>query len=355
MYEGERNKTMKKSKILALFLALMMVLTCVPMMAFADDETSYTDIPLGSRVDVTFDADFTPLFFRINAPESGFYRVRLYQTYADSYDEYFYVGLYNNIDTSQGTLDYLDYLHWANRYTDRDDYLIFKLEAGTYYIGAWNYNSGGKKNALGIEVEQTDGWELERDMCYLGEWVPVRVYNAETGDDVVINSVDVVDPSDKSKIAIKKDTWEGDDGETYTDFYLVAKKTGKAQISVDYTAPGWSGARTATIRVNPYPAKSIKVNGKKVDIAKHGYSYTKTKYKSTKARIKVAMRTGWRITKVWGYAYYKSGNNKALKVSKTKLKKGSYFKLPKKCTDAYVGFSMKKGDEVIDYYVWFYR
>ena len=80
VHEGERNKTMKKSKILALFLAFAMVLTCMPMMAFADDEISYTDIPLGEEgVEVTFDADFTPLFFRINAPESGFYRVKLSQ------------------------------------------------------------------------------------------------------------------------------------------------------------------------------------------------------------------------------------------------------------------------------------
>lgn len=343
---------MKKSKILALFLALAMVLTCMPMMAFAEDETPYTDIPLDSRVDVTFDADMTPMFFRINAPESGFYRVRLYQTYADSYDEYFYVGLYNNIDTSQGPLDYLDYLHWANRYTEIDDYLIFKLEAGTYYIGAWNFNSGGKKNALGIKVEQTDGWELERDMCYLGEWVPVRVYNAESGEDAVINKVT---SSDKTTVAVKKDTWDGDDGKEYTDYYLVAKKTGEVKVDVDYTAPGWSGPRTATIRVSPYPAKTLKVNGKKVDIGKNGYSYTKTKYKATKARVKVAMRTGWKVTKVWGYSYDKSGNSKKVKVTKTMLKKGSYFKLPKKCTDAYVGFSMKKGDEVIDYYVWFYR
>ena len=94
------------------------------------------------------------------------------------------MGLYESLDTSGGSLDYL---HWANRYTEIDDYLIFKLEAGTYYIGAWNYNSGGKKNTLKLIVEQTDGWELERDMCYLGEWVPVRVFNAESGEDAVIN------------------------------------------------------------------------------------------------------------------------------------------------------------------------
>jgi len=343
-----KGKDMKKSKILALLLALAMVLTCMPMMAFAEDEIPYSDITVGSRVDITFDAEGNSQFFKLDIQESGLYKMSVYQDYAASYNKYFWVGLYGNPYLNG---DSLSDLIWVNYDTMETDYHIFKLNAGTYYIEAQNGDSDGTQNKLGIEFEKTDGWEISyNNIGHVGQQLWIGVYNVENDEQATIDNIV---SSDKSIASVKTYTWE-DNGEVKKDFDIRAKAAGTVKLTVDYTAPdGTKGQKEANIRIKKYPnqIKSLKVSGKKVSVSKNKYDYFRGKYKSTKASVKVALKKGWKISSVWAYMYTKSGKEKKVKITKKMITKGTAFKFPKKYNYMSIGFTMEKGNEWIDYYI----
>ncbi len=347
-----KDKTMKKSKILAMLLALAMVLTCIPMMAFAEDGISFTDVSIGNRKDITFDAEGNPQYFKLNVPESGLYKMYLYQDYAASYNDYFGVFLYESPNLSEDGESLSD-LHWANDDTMEPDYHIFKLKAGTYYMEAVKYDSDETKNQFGFEFEETDGWVLNySNVCYVGQpYLGVEAYNVDSEE---YKAVDKVVSSDKDVVSIKTDKWKDENGKTHKNFELKAKKAGKVTITVDYTTPeGTKVQQDVYIRVKKYPKqiKSLKVSGKKVKVSKNKYTYFKGKYKSTKASVKVALKKGWKIDGVWAFMYTKSGKEKEVKITKKMITKGTSFKFPKKYRYMNIGFAMNKGNDWLYYYI----
>ena len=246
-------------------------------------------------------------------------------------------------------------LYWGNYDTMETDYHIFKLDAGTYYIETQNFDSDGTQNTIGIEFQKTDGWELSYgNIGYVGQYLWVGANNVESGEEATIDSIV---PSDSSMVSIKANTWE-DNGEVYKYYDIKAKKAGKVTLTVNYTTPdGTKVKQDALIRIKKYPnpIKSLKVSGKTVKVSKNKYFYSKGKYKSTKAAVKVALKSGWKITDVRAYWYTKSGKEKKVKITKKMLTKGTAIKFPKKYASINIGFTMMKGDDWIDYNVDLYR
>ncbi len=174
------------------------------------------------------------------------------------------------------------------------------------------------------------------------------VYAGNGDDSATVTSV----KSGNSKIIkVKKSKFEG---VTYYD--LKYKKTGKTKVTVKFKTPsGEVFTKTKTIKVLKYPnhIKSIKINGKSVNVKKNKYYFDK-KVKGTSVNIKMATKNGWKIS----YADINmsgKNNEKEVKNSKSKIKKGTTIKFPKGYDYLSAWVEMSKGNKYITYQVFLYR
>lgn len=185
-------------------------------------------------------------------------------------------------------------------------------------------------------------------VMWIGEYsYLVSVYKMDSSKEYTVKKV----TSSSSAVKIKKEKW---DDKTY--WLATPKKAGTATVKVTYKKSGKTKKISTKIKVKKYPnhIKSLKVNGKKINISKNKFTYTK-RYKGTSAKIKMALKSGWKIKSVDG-VYYKKDTNKSFKVKKSQIAKGSKISFPKKyeSMDVWIRMVNKKGD-VITYDVYLYR
>ncbi len=140
-------------------------------------------------------------------------------------------------------------------------------------------------------------------------------------------------------------------------WYLKPEKVGKAKIIVKYkqNSKGKKETVVTTVKKYPYEIKGLRINGKKIDINKNKFRVTK-KCTDNKARIKMAIRDGWKISYLSGS--YKKGDkwidftSKKNTLVKKCIKKNKEFSFPQKYDQMflYIVFSNKK-EETISYQI----
>lgn len=186
-----------------------------------------------------------------------------------------------------------------------------------------------------------------------GTWlVGVDAWNEDT-EEYLEMKVTAVTTSNKDILSVEEEDYDG-----VKDFYVVPVSAGTADVYISFDGKYGSGSLTKEVTVKPYPnqIKSLKVNGKKVNTDKNRYYYEK-KYKGTKAKVKVALKSGWKITDAWCYMYKKDWKGeKRVNVTAKKLKNGSAIKFPKKYKHLNMGFTMEnEAGEFIHYSMYIYR
>ena len=165
-------------------------------------------------------------------------------------------------------------------------------------------------------------------------------------DDVEYNEDIISAKSSNTKVAkITKEI----DVDTYL-YFLECKKAGKTTITVKFRTPDGDKTLKKTITVKKYPNefKSLKVNGKKVNIKKNKFYYNCTTSKKT-VSIKGVLKKGWKIRKIEAKRYDKYANESNVKITKKMITKGSSIKFPKKYQELYVNVYLYKGKSKINY------
>ena len=176
---------------------------------------------------------------------------------------------------------------------------------------------------------------------------------AEYSDsDGMIFAEKIIKATSSNESVIKIKGYKADDQKR---FIVVCKKTGKSKITVKFEKPdGTTGTAKMTIRVKKYPnqIKSLKINGKAIKTSKYKYQYYKGNYKKSSVKIKMALKTGWKISYVnASVSNYETGETKEIKVSKSTIKKGKAIKFPESYDGIDINIGMVKGDENIHYYI----
>lgn len=194
---------------------------------------------------------------------------------------------------------------------------------------------------------------------YVGEEGLVGVVTSETDENVPIKGVTV---SNKNIAKVKK-IIEKFEGEKYTYYYVVGKKTGKVTVRIKYKLNGVTSTKKVKVTVKKAPKmiKSLKVNGKKVKLSgTKAFKYrVKCKKSKTKVNVKIVPAEGWKVLAAYGDKSYEK-NNKYHSVPianmKKKIKNGSNISFAKKYTALLVDVVLQKdGGNTIRYTVEFYR
>lgn len=215
---------------------------------------------------------------------------------------------------------------------------------GTFAVGAVGVNAA------------TEDWYIDiDDSIWAGTSYWIGVYDRNSNDPATsFGTVTSATSSNNGVFKISKDTY--DNGVSFN-VEPVAK--GTATLTVNFTTPsGEAKTVSKNIVVKKYPKqiKSLKVNGKKVSTSKNKFFYSKKLSKSkTSAKIKMALKKGWKITKVEATYFTKKGTPKDFKVSKSAIKKGKAIKFGKKYKEMNIYVQMKKGSNTIWYSFWFFR
>lgn len=211
----------------------------------------------------------------------------------------------------------------------------------------------GTLAAGAVQVNAADEhWEL---------WVPTPVWTGTSyGIDVSdwenneFATITSAKSSDSSVLKVKKYTY--DDGSVFWE--MKGKKAGKAKITVKFTKPsGETGTIKKTVKVKkfPYEFKSLKVNGKKINIKKNKFYLDEKVSKSkTKLYIKMALKKGWKVIDVYADRSKNGNKYSTFKVSKSAVKKGTAIKFPKKYKYCDINVTMQKGKDII-YYTFSFR
>ena len=172
-------------------------------------------------------------------------------------------------------------------------------------------------------------------------------------DDEDYGTITSVASADAAVLMVKK----VDYGDGFDCYCLKPMKVGSSEVTVEFTTPsGEEKTLAATIEVRKYPkpAKSLKINGKAINTGKYKFEVTRKISKSaTKARIKLALKKGWKITDLSAYRSKRGGEGSFsyFKVTKKQLSQGSAIKIPKKYKYVNIGFTMKKGKTEINYLI----
>lgn len=199
--------------------------------------------------------------------------------------------------------------------------------------------------------QEKDGAMLSvTDKAYVGEIVEVFMFDSYDGADPVINGVVSSDPSICQFSKESANTWIG-----------KGLKPGTVTVTVNYTHKGASGTMSSALTIMPVPKvfKSLKVNGKKVDVSKHAFGINKKAKKAKSVKIKAKPASGWQVKKVYVYGFKSAKQAKGYKLKGTKaqVKKGKKISFPKKYKYLLVTMKMvnKTTHETVYYQVQFYR
>lgn len=86
-----------------------------------------------------------------------------------------------------------------------------------------------------------------------------------------------------------------------THYMIQPLKAGKSKVTLKYKV----GKKTSsisgvyTVKKNPKPLTSLKINGKSVDLRENEYGYELRNYKKSKCTITAKVRKGWKITSLY--------------------------------------------------------
>ncbi len=166
-------------------------------------------------------------------------------------------------------------------------------------------------------------------------WTGIETYFNNTGafDDLGYKVISVTSSNPKV-IKVKREGSKSN----INNYWLLPKKAGKATITVKYkTNTGKEKTDKLIRRVKPCPEvfKSMKVNGKTVDLSEHKVDYD-AKYTGTKPKVKLELNDDWQIIEKYGWLsqFDKNGNwlkDKEFKVKARKtLYTGKALSFPKK-------------------------
>ncbi len=117
------------------------------------------------------------------------------------------------------------------------------------------------------------------------------------------------------------------------DHYLQPKKVGKSVITIKYKLKGktYTMKETFTVKKYPNPLKSVKVNGKNINVKKFKYYYRTYKYKKDSVKVKYQPAKGWKIADVYGIMVKNNSDAyKDLDIKNKSIKNGTTIKFPKK-------------------------
>ena len=146
----------------------------------------------------------------------------------------------------------------------------------------------------------------------------------------------------------KPDVIKAKSNKLYSKITLQAKKPGKSKIAIKYKYRDKTFTASAVSAVsNDYPLKSVKVNGKPLNLKKDSRGYSKFDYKKSTAKTKVAAAKGWKVKSV---KYYYGFNDTKAK----KIKNGKSVKTPKGQTTSVIA-TLKKGKKTFTYRFFFSR
>ena len=188
------------------------------------------------------------------------------------------------------------------------------------------------------------------DKAYVGELVDVSMFDSDAGDDPVINGVVSSDPSICQFHRESANYWTA-----------KGLKPGTVTLTVNYTHKGKQGTMSAALKILAVPTmfKSLKVNGKKVNVSKHAFGFNKKAKKAKSVKVKAKPAPGWQVKKVYVYGFKNAKQAKGykLKGSKAQVTKGKKISFPKKYKYLLVTMKMvnKTTHETVYYQVQFYR
>lgn len=195
----------------------------------------------------------------------------------------------------------------------------------------------------------TPGWNLGlSSTMYEGQTAYVSVYKSGSYESGTLTSVTSGNPN---IAAVTKES-----GGLYS---IKAKAVGSTVVNAGFKAPGVAAGNVSsklTVKKYPKQIKSLKVNGKKVRIKGSKRYKLNKKCSSSKARIKMQLKSGWKITSVTANYYSKAtGQMTKAKVTKKMVKNGKAFKFPKEYNTMWVTVMMMKGSKYIFYDFTFWR
>ena len=122
---------------------------------------------------------------------------------------------------------------------------------------------------------------------------------------------------------------------------LQAKKAGKSKVVVTYKVDGRIYTASTTCTALSYPLKSVKLNGKAINLKKNSLNYSVKRFKKSSATVKFVPAKGWKVVKT----QYYNGKGKVKTV-----KNGSSVSVPKR-KHVFVSITLKKGKTRFEYYV----
>lgn len=189
---------------------------------------------------------------------------------------------------------------------------------------------------------------VDPDKVYVGYMNYIGAYSEEDYD-VTLTSVTSSNP-EVGKI-VKENG----------DYFVKGIAAGKITVTGNYTCNGKTGSLSIPVTVSKVPKlfKSLKVNGKTVNLKKHPFGMNKKVPKATKVKIKAPANSVWKVKSVSATAYKSAKDWKGakIKVSKATIQKGKKFKFPKKYRNMIVTVKLvnKKTGEKEWYTVQFYR
>ena len=201
-------------------------------------------------------------------------------------------------------------------------------------------------------VSAGSSWDLTiSPTVYVGEpWAGLEVYNIKTDKSATVISLTSSAPK---VIKIRKNKGEGENGEVVYDFEAVPKKAGKAKLTGKFRmSNGKTGSFSKTVVVKKYPGqiKSLKVNGKSIDLKKNKYNYYLEGFTGNNVTIKMNLKKGWKITSAEGSLdNFDTGKSKQIKNAKKLLKSGKTISFPQSYNSFWISITMEKGDDMLSY------
>lgn len=191
------------------------------------------------------------------------------------------------------------------------------------------------------------------DVVWIGEDPSISIYDVKAKEGSSEVKIYSVKSSDSSVAAPVKQTYKDIDGKTHKFYIMKTKKPGVVKITISYrTVKGKKASMKKKVSVKAYPneIRSLRVNGKKINLNKAGNRYfISRKCKTTKPRVKLKVAKGWKLDYLRAYAYGNSGEKK-VKLTKKMLRSGKTIKFQKRYKNLFIDLSFRNADGDLIYY-----
>ena len=129
---------------------------------------------------------------------------------------------------------------------------------------------------------------------------------------------------------------------------LTPLKVGQSEITVTYklngTGEDLTVSATCVVKNQPSPFSWVKVNGKKISLAKNPSGYTLNGYKKKNGKIQFKLKKGWKVVKL----HAETWGNEPDSFKELKWKNGKIIKIATN-RSCYATIEVKKGSETFTY------